>query len=113
MKPGDILIAADVPDGALVSDGEGDCWVRFGRWGHLAFAPSLVEGRPVRPWCGWDTRRRVLWPVRGRFMLIASGLTPTTATAEHLQELAASFEMTHGALVWSGDGKYVLVLPDD
>lgn len=28
VKPGDILIAADVPDGALVSDGEGDCWVR-------------------------------------------------------------------------------------
>jgi hypothetical protein len=26
-----------------------NCWVRFGRWGHLAFALSAVDGQPVRP----------------------------------------------------------------
>lgn len=111
MHPGDILSAADVPDGALVCDGEGDCWVRFGGWGHLAFAPSAM-GPPVRPWCGWDTRRRVPWARRGRFVVIATGLTPSSATAEHLQSLATDFERTHGALTWS-DGRLVVARADD
>jgi len=61
----------------------------------------------VRPWSGWDTRVRVPWPPRRRFLVIAVGLTPSTATAEHLQALAASFEQEHGALSWAGIGPII------
>ena len=110
-QPGAILDADDVPDGTLVMDGEGDCWVRFGVCGHVAFAPSN-GGPPVRPWCGWDTRPRVPWARRGRFMVIAGGLTPLTATAEHLAALATEFEQAHGALAWS-DGKVIIAQADE
>lgn len=98
LRPGVILNAAAVPSGALVRDGAGTFYVRLGRRGQVA--------RGAGPWRAWGEVRRFAWFKRGRFELVAMGLTETFKVGD-LAVLGEAHERIFGASDF-GDGCDVL-----
>lgn len=78
-----IVDAHEVVDGMLVRDSYGDYLLRFGPWGHVAYAINVRE-----TWRSWSPPL-MRWPRRGRFEVVASGLSKETPAEEPMAVVSA------------------------
>ena len=88
-----IVAGHEVPEHALIRDGDGTFWLRHGIFWHVARGAG-----PVRV---WREVQRSRWPARGYFELVAE--VGEDASREHLERLVADFEIAAGAVEF-GDG---------